>query len=135
MTKEMFLPALTAPVAERLEHDGNVLTVAEIAAYLQEHLGQRMAAHLAGLSDAKQIGRYTREDADPSTATERRLREGYKVVRMISEAYDAKTAKAWLFGTNSRLDDEAPIDVLGQATATESFTAVVRAARQFASFA
>lgn len=136
MTEEMVLPALTAPVAEQLERDGNVLPVAEIAAYLQEHLGQRMAAHLAGLSDAKQIGRYTRENGpDPSSATERRLREGYKVVRMIVEAYDANTAKAWLFGTNSRLDDEAPIDVVGQATTTESFTAVVRAARQFASFA
>jgi hypothetical protein len=35
---------------------------------------------------------------------ERRSREAYKVVRMISEAYDAKTAKAWLVGTNSRLE-------------------------------
>ena len=136
MTAEMSVPALTAPVADQLERDGNALSVRAIAAYLQEHLGQRMAAHLAGLSDTKQIGRYTREDGpDPSPTTERRLREGYKVARMIVEAYDAKTAKAWLFGTNSRLDDEAPIEVLGQATETAAFTAVVRAARQFASFA
>lgn len=134
--RRLFLPASTGAVADQIEHDGSVLSVTAIAVYLQTHLGQRVAAHLAGLSDAKQIGRYTRENGpDPSPSTERRLREGYKVVRMIVDAYDAKTAKAWLFGTNSRLDDEAPIDVLGNAAATESFTAVVRAARRFASFA
>ncbi len=130
------MPPLTGPAADQLERDREALLVAPIAAYLHEHLGQRMAAHLAGVSDAKQISLYIREiGAEPSPATERRLREGYKVVRMIIDAYDSKTAKAWLFGTNSCLDDEAPIDVLGHATAPESFTAVVRAARHFASFA
>lgn len=130
------MPALTAPAAEQLEHDATVRTPGAIAAYLQEQLGQRMAAHLAGLADTRQIGRYARGDTPkPSDVTERRLREGYKVVRMIVECYDAQTARAWLFGTNTRLDDEAPIEVLGQATATPQFAAVVRAARQFASFA
>jgi hypothetical protein len=53
---------------------------------------------------------------------------------MISDAYDAETAKAWLFGTNTRLDDEAPIEVLRTAEQPEQFTAVIRAARQLASF-
>jgi hypothetical protein len=129
------MPALTASAAEQLEHDANRLEPGEIAAYLQQQLGQRVAAHLAGLSDTRQIGRYVRQQEAPSQITERRLREGYKAVRMISDAYNAKTAQAWLFGTNSRLDDEAPVEVLGQAEATEQFAAVVRAARQFASFA
>ena len=97
-------------------------------------MGQRVAAAIAGLADAKQIGRYARDDARPHSATERRLREGYKVVRMLADAYDATTAKAWLFGTNSRLDDQAPIEVLGGATQTADFTMVVQAARQVASF-
>jgi hypothetical protein len=133
--KETPVPALTASAAEQLEHDANRLEASEIAGYLQEQLGQRVAAYLAGLSDTRQIGRYARQEGAPSETTERRLREGYKAVRMITDAYNAKTAKAWLFGTNSRLDDEAPIEVLGQARATEQFAAVVRAARQFASFA
>lgn len=129
------MPALTAPAADQLERDATVLPASEIAAYLQEQLGQRMAAHLAGLADTRQIGRYAKDGGpEPSAATERRLREGYKVVRMLVEAYDARTAKAWLFGTNTRLDDEAPIEVLGRATETAQLAAVVRAARQFASF-
>ena len=93
-----------------------------------------MAAHLAGLEHAKQIGRYARGVATPrNDLTVRRIREGYKIVRMLVDAYDATTAKAWLFGTNTRLDDRAPVDVLGLGTASEDFAAVVRAARQFAS--
>ena len=49
-------------------------------------------------------------------------------------AEDAKTARAWLFGTNTRLDDRAPIEVLGAAKDTADFAMVVRAARQVASF-
>ena len=98
-------------------------------------MGQRGAAAIGGLTDARQVGRYARADGpEPHAATERRLREGYKVVRMLVDAYDAKTARAWLYGTNTRLEDRAPIEVLGAATDTADFAAVVRAARQVASF-
>lgn len=126
---------LTVPEAERLDHDSATLPITEIAAYLQGSLGQRMAAFSAGLSDAKQIGRYAQEDGpEPRAAVARRLRHSYKIVRMISDAYDTETAKAWLFGTNTRLDDQAPIEMLRAAESPEQFTAVVRAARQLASF-
>ncbi len=129
------MPVLTVSQSEQLDHDAATLSVGEIAAYLQSQLGQRMAAFLVGLSDAKQIGRYAHEDGPaPRVPVERRLRHGYKVVRMISDTYDASTARAWLFGTNTRLDDQAPIEVLRRAEAPEEFSAVVRAARQLASF-
>lgn len=53
---------------------------------------------------------------------------------MIVESFDEKTARAWLFGTNTRLDDEAPIDVLRQASDPAQFAAVRAAARQLVSF-
>lgn len=129
------MTALTAPAAARLDDEAITQPISQIAAYLQETVGQRVTAALAGLVDAKQIGRYARAGGpQPHGSTERRLREGYKVVRMLVDAYDSKTARAWLFGTNTRLDDQAPIEVLGHATDTPEFTAVVRAARQVASF-
>ncbi len=128
------MSALTEERASALEREATVRPLAELAGYLQDTLGQRMAAHLAGLEHAKQIGRYARGQATPrNDLTARRLREGYKIVRMLADAYDAGTAKAWLFGTNTRLDDRAPIDVLGLGTASEEFATVVRAARQFSS--
>lgn len=128
------MPVLTPPAAKKLDRDAATLSVADVAGYLQDHLGQRIAAHLVGLRDAKQIGRYRREDGpEPNQRTELRLREGYKVVRMIIEAFDEKTAKAWLFGTNTRLDDEAPIDVLRAAVEPAQFAEVRAAARQLVS--
>jgi len=129
------MAVLTVGAAQQLDDEAATRSIREIAAYLQETVGQRVAAALAGLADARQVGRYAREDGpEPHGAVERRLREGYKVVRMLVDAYDGKTARAWLFGTNTRLDDRAPIEVLGAATETAEFASVVRAARQLASF-
>jgi uncharacterized protein (DUF2384 family) len=129
------VPVLTPPAAERLDHDASTLPVAEIAGYLQDALGQRIAAHLIGSRDPKQIGRYRKVDGPtPNRTTDLRLREGYKIVRMIVESFDDKTARAWLFGTNTRLDDAAPIDVLRQATEPTRFAEVRAAARQLVSF-
>jgi len=129
------MPVLTVSASQRLDDEATTRSIREIAAFLQDALGQRVAAAIGGLVDAKQIGRYAREDGpQPHGVTERRLREGYKVARMLIDAYDSKTARAWLFGTNTRLDDQAPIEVLGAATEAAQFAMVVRAARQVASF-
>jgi hypothetical protein len=129
------MPVLTVIAAQKLDDEATTRSVREIAAYLQAEVGQRVAAAIAGLADAKQIGRYARDDGpEPHAGTERRLREGYKIVRMLSDAYDAKTARAWLFGTNSRLGDRAPVGVLAEATDSAEFTSVVKAARRVASF-
>lgn len=128
------MPVLTASAAHRLDVEASTRSVPEIAAYLQDMVGQRMAAAIAGLTDVKQIGRYaSKHGPEPRSTMERRLREGYKVVHMLSDACDDKTARAWLFGMNSHLDDRAPIEVLGTAVDTTDFTMVVQAAQRVAS--
>jgi hypothetical protein len=129
--KDHHVTGFTTSQAERLDREASTLPIGEVAAFLQDRLGQRMTAFLGGLADAKQIGRYVRADGpEPRTAVAQRLRHGYKVVRIINETYDTDTAKAWLFGTNTRLDDHAPIELLRTAEKPEQFTAVIRAARQ-----
>lgn len=126
------MPALTPRVVESIDDTTSRAPIAEIAAYLRDQLGQRTTAFMVGAADAKQIAAYAR-GANVSEIRQRRLREGYKVVKLIETAFGTETAKAWLFGTNVRLDDRAPIEVLGAATSTDDFVSVVRAARQFAS--
>lgn len=114
--------------------DATVRPVAEIVHYLQEQVGPRIAAGIAGLAEAEQIASYARGTASPPATAERRLRAGYESVRMLVDAYGEQTARAWLFGTNVRLDDQAPIDVLGAARETSEFEAVMEAARESAGF-
>ncbi len=129
------MPVLTPAASEVIDRDAATSSIREIAGWLADCLGARMTAHLAGLNDEKQIIRYRRENGPkPNPAAELRLREAFKVVRTIVGAYDDSTARAWLFGTNSRLDDQAPIDLLRVASRPQDFTPVLRAARQLATF-
>ena len=124
---------LTKERTLEVEHQATTMSISTIAKQLQANLGQALTAHLDGLADTRQVGRIGRGEHQPQRMTARRLREGYKAVGMIAELYDWDTAKAWLFGTNTRLDDQAPVEVLGSATTDEEFTDVARAAKQFAS--
>lgn len=93
----------------------------EIAGALCDRLGSRVTAHLVG-ADAQQIVAYAC-GADVADLHARRLRTALEIVLVIEAAYDTATAKAWLFGTNRHLGDQAPIDLLGR-------IASVRAARR-----
>jgi hypothetical protein len=64
--------------------------------------------------------------------TRLRLRDAYRAARLIVAAYDDATAEAWFFGSNSRLDDEAPAWVLRHARSLDDLRMVVPAAKAFA---
>jgi hypothetical protein len=105
---------------------------AEIAGYLQDTIGQKVTAYLAGVEDPKLVGRWSRGEIQPRGFAETRLRHGYLIVRMLVDAYDAETAKAWLYGSNSRLDDRAPALILRKAERLEDIQLLVPVAKAFA---
>lgn len=117
---------------ELVDRDTSRLGIAAIAAYLQEHLGQKLTAYIAGIKDPKMVGKWIREDVEPHDTVKARLREGYKAVRMIVEAYGGETAKAWMIGSNTRLDDQAPAMLLRNASSWEQCLFIAPAARAFA---
>ena len=79
------MPLVLSTAEQLKEHDASAQPTAAVAGFLQDTLGQRMTAYLAGLNDVKQIGRYRKPDGPtPTPQVELRLREGYKVVRPCS---------------------------------------------------
>ena len=121
-----------AIVPEQVSDDAARLPISEIAQFLQEHLGQRMTAYIGGVTDPKMVSRWIARQNAPRDEAQRRLREGYQAVRLLVSAYGDETAKAWLFGSNTRLDDQAPAYVLRHASSWEDMRFVVPAARAFA---
>ncbi|MCI0549172.1 MAG: XRE family transcriptional regulator [Candidatus Rokubacteria bacterium] len=115
-----------------VEREAAVTDIAKIAAFLQDALGQKVTAYLGGLRDAKVVGRWVRGQVDPRDTVKMRLRSGYQAARMIVAAYGTETAKAWFFGSNTRLDDEAPASILRRARTPDDLRGVVPAARAFA---
>jgi hypothetical protein len=115
-----------AVVEKDISGQSSRLPVAAIAGYLQDVLGQRLAAVVAGVSDAKAVGKWARGQRRPHPETEARLRDAYLVVELLLREESTATVRAWLLGMNPDLDDQAPAIVLGQEPRR-----VLRAARSF----
>lgn len=123
---------MTADAVHAVEAESSTADIPTIARYLQEQLGQKMVAYLSGVRDPKMVGRWARGKHHPRPDTLMRLRKAYEVTRLLVDAYDAETAKAWLMGSNSRLDDEAPAYLLRYAETLDDVRLVVPVARAFA---
>lgn len=102
------------------------LPVAAIAGYLQGVLGQRLTAVIAGVQDAKAVGKWIHSEREPHPEAEVRLRNAFQIVELLAQREEADTIRAWFRGMNPYLDDEAPALAI-----TEQPTAVLQAARAF----
>jgi hypothetical protein len=123
--------ALEPLAAEHVSMEAARLPIPEIAAFMREHLGQRLTAYLSGLNDPKMVTRWIAGQSTPRDYAQRRLREGYQAARLVVSVYGDETAKAWFFGSNTRLDDEAPAYLLRHAKSWEDLRPIVPAARVF----
>jgi hypothetical protein len=55
-------------------------------AFLQDELGQKLVAHMAGVSDPKTVCRWAKGERMPRADSEHRLRESYHRARMVRRA-------------------------------------------------
>jgi hypothetical protein len=116
-----------------VEREGTTAPISEIARFLSDHLGQQATAYVAGVKGATQVAKWIEGGTPPKgQMTRLRLRDAYRAARLIVAAYDQATAEAWFFGSNSRLDDEAPAWVLRHARSLDDLRMVVPAAKAFA---
>jgi hypothetical protein len=102
------------------------LGVPTIVSSLQDVLGQRLVAVIAGVSDAKAVGKWARGQRSPHPEADQRLRNAYQIVQLLLERESPDTVRAWFIGMNPDLDDHAPALVLGENPAH-----VLQAARTF----
>lgn len=116
--------------SEQLEREA-MTDFPEVAGWLQDNLGARLTAYVAGLRDTKAVGRW-RRGGSPRPSAEFRARIAYTAARMLVDAYGPATARAWLLGSSCRLDDEAPAWLLRHADGPGDVRFLVAAARAFA---
>lgn len=103
------------------------LEIREIAAVLQETLGQRLTAYAIGIKDPKAIGRYARGEQAPQSNQERNIRELFRLTRLLLEHETPATVRAWMIGLNPELGERPPADVLHEM----DHQSVLRAAEAF----
>ena len=105
------------------------LEIPTLVRSLQDVLGQRMVAVIAGVSDAKAVGKWARGERTPHPETGQRLRVAFQVVQLLLQKESAETIRAWFGGMNPDLDDRAPALVLA-----ENPLHVIQAARAFLAY-
>ena len=108
-----------------------LIGVDEMAAFLQEHLGQKLTAYVAGIKDAKAVGQWAQGRVEPSAIARERLRAAYHVTALFVSVYGDRAAQAWFFGANAGLDDQAPAAALRDAGTPAEIARIVPLARAF----
>lgn len=81
---------------------------------LQDVLGQRLVAVIAGVSDVKAVGKWARGERTPHPEAERRLRHAFQITQLLLQHESAETIRAWFTGMNPDLDDQAPALMLAE---------------------
>jgi len=123
------LEAWAVDALERAHQRAVRASVGEAAAFLQELVGQKLTAVVAGVGDSKAVGKWARGERAPRGEAERRLREAFQVATLLALAESPATARAWFVGMNPYLDDRAPAFVFAEDT--EGGARALRAARAF----
>ena len=100
--------------------------VAATAAALQELLGQRLVAVIAGVKDAKAVGRWARGEDIPRAQAAATLQNALHVVELLRSQEDDETIRSWFRGMNPDLGDRSPALVV-----RDKPEDVIQAARAF----
>lgn len=116
----------------RLSSEAARLPIQAIVTFLMTQFGKPTTAYIGGVSDPKMVTHWMAGTNTPRAVPQMRLREAYQATRLIADATDAETAKAWFFCSNASLADQAPAHVLRTASTWEDMREVVPTARAFA---
>ena len=101
--------------------------IADVVGYLQEVLGQKLVAHIAGVSDPRTVARWTAGERVPRAEHDQRLRCAYQTFQLLLAEESPHTVRAWFLGLNPQLDDQSP----AQSIREGDFRDVLVAARAF----
>ena len=98
-------------------------SIQQIVQYLDEVLGRKLVATLAGVKDQKAVVRWASGERAPRAGAEERLRIGYQIFRLLMAAEAPHTVRAWFIGLNPQLNDESPILVVKEGRFREAMVA------------
>ncbi len=103
-------------------------SIADVAAFLQDALGQKLVAFMVEIEDPKTVGRWASGKRLPKDLdVERRLRDAHQIFRLLLTEESSGTARAWFVGLNPQLGDESPATAIREGRTRD----VLVAARAF----
>lgn len=98
-------------------------STADVAAFLQDALGQKLVAYMAAVSDHKAVGAWANDARTPRPETQRRLRDAQYIFRLLVTKESPYTVRAWFVGLNPQLDDESPATAIREGRTRDAVVA------------
>lgn len=102
-------------------------TIQDVVGYMQEVLGQKLVAYIAGVSDSRTVARWAAGERTPRAEHEQRVRCAYQIFQLLLAEEAPHTVRAWFLGLNPQLDDESPAESIRK----DMFREVLVAAKAF----
>ncbi len=102
-------------------------SIVDVVGYLQEVFGQKLVAHVAGVSDPRTVARWAAGERAPRSEHEQRLRCAYQTFQLLLAEESPYTVRAWFLGLNPQLDDQSPAQCIREG----DFRDVLVAAKAF----
>jgi len=101
-------------LAGRIEGD----RIDQVAEWLEATLGPRLTAFSVRISPLS-LGRIAHREEDPITDVEKRMRNLYAVVRLLTQRDSLGPAQDWLMEPNPELHYRAPAELLREGESPE----------------
>jgi hypothetical protein len=120
------LPKLR-PAPQEAHREPVESSISDVVGYLREVLGQKLVAHIAGVSDPRTVARWAAGERAPRAEHEQRLRCAYQTFHLLLAEESPRTVRAWFLGLNPQLDDQSP----AQSIREGDFRDVLVAAKAF----
>jgi hypothetical protein len=112
---------MEAQVLEQAHRQAVVTPVGDVASFLQDLLGRRLVAYVAGVKDAKTVSRWVSgEVGSVRQESEERVRTAYEVAQLLVQFDSPRIVKAWFIGLNPQLDDVSPAETIREGRLKEA---------------
>ncbi len=119
---------MEAQVLEQAHRQAVTTPMSDVVSFLQDLLGRRLVAYVAGVKDAKTVSRWASGEVESvRQESEARVRTAYEVAQLLVRFDSPRIVKAWFIGLNPQLDDIPPAEAIREGKLKE----VKAAARAF----
>jgi hypothetical protein len=112
---------MESQVLEQAHRQAVVTPVDDVASFLQDLLGRRLVAYVAGVKDGKTVSRWANgEVSSVRQESEERVRTAYEVAQLLVRFDSPRIVKAWFIGLNPQLDDVSPAETIREGRLKEA---------------
>lgn len=112
---------MEAQVLDQAHRQAVVTPMSDVVSFLQDLLGRRLVAYVAGVKDAKTVSRWANGEVESvRQESEARVRTAYEVAQLLVRFDSPRIVKAWFIGLNPQLDDVSPAEAIREGKLKEA---------------